>query len=188
MAQLLPGYAIGDENEQEEFAHYPAAVGFAEATAACKRLGCRLPTEVEWEYLCRAGTETLFLWGDSLPWDETGEDAPWLDGWLRQECADQAALTANGFGLQCLMGAEWCQDPYTEGHAAEAPTRPGFRVAKAGGGASYPGWQVYEWLWCLPTWRHAIPESFTSEAIRQLLEIDHHTPAARPVFEVMLDT
>ena len=52
------------------FVTKPGAVGFAET------LGCRLPSETEWEYACRAGSQSLFTWGDDLASDEE------LEGWL----------------------------------------------------------------------------------------------------------
>lgn len=46
-----------------------AARTHAELNTFLKRNGFRFPTVDEWEYLCGAGAETLFRWGDHAPCD-----------------------------------------------------------------------------------------------------------------------
>jgi len=79
--------------------------------------GWRLPTETEWEWLCRGGSATAFSNGPIT--DEACED-PRLDlvGWYCGNSGNQpravGGLGANALGLQDVHGnvMEWCWDWY----------------------------------------------------------------------------
>ena len=75
---------------------------------------CRLPTEAEWEYACRAGTQTRFWWGDTIKGGEGRlhwEGIP--DGFEFLTPADHFGRRGrNNFGLADMLGnvREWCLD------------------------------------------------------------------------------
>jgi formylglycine-generating enzyme required for sulfatase activity len=87
----------------------------------------RLPTEAEWEYACRAGTETLFYWGDDLALGPMLKHA-----WFYSRAAGRSHPVGkkqpNAWQLYDMSGGvwEWCQDwrgPYEAGPQTD-PTGP----------------------------------------------------------------
>lgn len=102
----------------------------------------RLPTEAEWEYAARAGTDSNFYWGD-----ETGDAAQYanvLDSFF--DVDDGYARTApvgyylpNAWGLNDMVGNvwEWTSSAYSNGYGAEPDENSGY-VDRGGGWDSPP--------------------------------------------------
>ncbi|MFX0200975.1 MAG: formylglycine-generating enzyme family protein [Candidatus Hodarchaeota archaeon] len=80
----------------------------------------RLPTEAEWEYACRAGSQTRFCFGD----DVCSLDAY---GWYADNSDDQThpigQKRPNAFGVYDMHGNvyEWCEDWYDRDYYSVSP-------------------------------------------------------------------
>ncbi|MEM6866807.1 MAG: formylglycine-generating enzyme family protein [Cyanobacteria bacterium P01_C01_bin.121] len=110
-------------------------VNWYEAVEFCERLSIhtgrayRLPTEAEWEYACRAGTDTPFHFGATITTELAHYNGNYAynggpKGEYREETTPVDRFgVANAFGLCGMHGNvyEWCKDHWHDSYR-DAPT------------------------------------------------------------------
>jgi len=117
--------------------HPVVAVSWEDANTYCRHYGKRLPTEAEWEYAARAGTQTRSWWGNGNPGSRrvanvADESAKGLfntimtgydDGYERT--SPVGAYDANPWGLHDMIGNvwEWTADWYGRTYYQQSPDR-----------------------------------------------------------------
>jgi formylglycine-generating enzyme required for sulfatase activity len=113
----------------------------------------RLLSEAEWEYCCRAGTDTPFWWGASISTVRANYDGNYTygggpKGEYRERTVQVDSFEANPWGLYQMHGNvwEWCEDvwhpDYKEAPDDGSPWRQGgdqsLRVLRGGSWDIYP--------------------------------------------------
>jgi formylglycine-generating enzyme required for sulfatase activity len=148
-----PKYNWKSPGFPQEDDHPVVCVSWNAAVAFCEwlsrqdggRVRFELPTEAEWEYACRAGTQTPFWWGSSISTDQANYDGNHTygrggkKGVYRKTTTPVDSFPANAWKLRDMHGNvwEWCQDwfgDYPEEDFADpkGPDRGSARVLRGG--------------------------------------------------------
>lgn len=107
-------------NNPVEKVNWPMAVKFCEKMSKMTGKTCRLPTEAEWEYACRARTDTKYFFGKfSAPLKEHA----WFKKNSGGKTHEVGMKKPNPWGLYDMNGNvwEWCQDWYASDYYANSP-------------------------------------------------------------------
>ena len=120
-----PGFAQ-DDSHPVVCVNWNDAQAYIEWLSQASGASYRLPSEAEWEYVCRAGSVTPFWWGTSITPDQANYDGsaePYKGGGkkgeYRKRTVSARSFEANPWGLYQVHGnvLEWCEDLWHDSYA-----------------------------------------------------------------------
>lgn len=122
-------------------------VNWFKASEFCKKIGGRLPSEAEWEYAAKAGTNTKYYCGDD---DACNDSISWHELNSGGKTHPVGQKKPNAFGLFDMLGnvTEWAQEcwhkDYTGAPSTSAVWEGGDCVNRMLRGG---GWNSYRTVW-----------------------------------------
>ena len=118
-----PSLYTGENNPVERVSWHHVGKFCERLNGIMPVLQVRRPSEAEWEYACRAGTESAFWWGEALTVELANYDGdvPYDEGpqgEKRGKTVDVKAFLANPWGLYQVHGNvwEWCEDVFNDAY------------------------------------------------------------------------
>ncbi len=146
-----PSYFEGEDNPVENVS-WNDAVEFCKKLSGIEGRAFRLPTSAEWEYACRAGTDTPFNTRDTIDPNQANYAGAYAygdgdEGVYHKRTIAVGSFSPNAFGLYDMHGNvwEWCQDWYDANYYSTDPTADpqgpstgASRVLRGGSWISYP--------------------------------------------------
>lgn len=91
---------------------YPVEqISWNDLVVFCERTRLQIPTEAQWENACRAGTASVYHWGDEMDGNYC-----WYGENSERATRPAALKKPNSWGLYDMCGNvwEWCRDDYSE--------------------------------------------------------------------------
>ena len=177
--EAIMGYNPSIFDDFETSANHPVEnVTWKEADLFIKKLNelnighFRMPAEAEWEYACRAGTQTPYFWGTQMK--ENGQsEYTWANSRSMAMTHPVGEKKPNPWGLYDMSGNvwEWCSDwygPYTE----KATTDP--EGQESGKNKVFRGdswYDFYESHRCANRHRHTIDKGYTAIGFRVVMDL-----------------
>ena len=133
-------------------------------------LQAMLPSEAQWEYACRAGTDTPFSFGANITPEQVNYDGGYPypggeKGLYREQTVPVKSLPANPWGLYEMHGNvwEWCADVWQQSVSPQPVTDPLATAAEDSGPARVVrggSWNYYGEVvrsafrnWIMPVYR-----------------------------------
>ncbi|PZU99457.1 MAG: hypothetical protein DCE90_02585 [Pseudanabaena sp.] len=121
-----------DKKFQSDFQQPVVGISWHDARTFCKSLSeqigreIRLPTEAEWEYACRANTNTPFTFGQTITTDQVNYNGNYPygnapKGKYREVTVTVDSLKPNTWGIYQMHGNvwEWCLDEWHDSYASK---------------------------------------------------------------------
>lgn len=124
-----PSYFKGDLNLPVEQVNWNDCQGFIQKiNDDTPGLGLRFPTERQWEYACRAGTNTPFYFGEKndLSLKKVNYSGRWKEHDFNGETKPVKSSPPNDWGFYEIHGNtyEWCEDLWYENLGFEPVVEP----------------------------------------------------------------